>query len=361
MAFGLQNHAVHDTRFKSRALCAQEAEKEKHRFFVGSSSLRESNNEIHLIEYSEETTEAVIVVQTYHHPKDIWSISPSLQDPALLLTGSSDGDVMLWRAAGASGDGPELSAPNSSPAATAALHLCASLKPGKNDTGPSRVLWSRDSRVAVLANQLRVWDIRGGTVTETLTISPLKQQATSGSWDPHHPSVMGVTYGCCAAGWDTRTSKRTYAFTCHKYAARDIDYNPNKPWTIVTAGDDRLVKFWDLRNLSCPLRTLGGHSHWCYTVKYNPSHDQLLLTGGTDSNVNLWRCSSISSAPLLELEGETSHKDIDCKVRSYHEHEESVYSIAWSSCDAWTWASLDFSGRVAVNHVPSTEKYKILL
>jgi EARP and GARP complex-interacting protein 1 len=103
--------------------------------------------------------------------------------------------------------------------------------------------------------------------------------------------------------------------------------------------------------------------------------------------VNLWRCSSVSSAPLLELDEEDKDVDsdddlqlsghgassahgksnnkpsdaVDCIVKTYEDHEESVYAVAWSACDAWVFASLDFSGRLAINHVPSTEKYKILL
>lgn len=89
----------------------------------------------------------------------------------------------------------------------------------------------------------------------------------------------------------------------HKYGARDVDYNPNKPFYVVTSGEDRLVKFWDIRKPDRPMKVLLGHSHWAWTVAFNRFHDQLILSGGTDSLVNLWRVSSISSAPLLELEG----------------------------------------------------------
>lgn len=47
-------------------------------------------------------------------------------------------------------------------------------------------------------------------------------------------------------------------------------------------------------------------------MRYNRCHDQLLLSGGTDSLLNLWRVSSVSSAPLLEMEdtgGCASKKD----------------------------------------------------
>lgn len=232
----------------------------------------------------------------------------------------------------------------------------------------------------------------------------------------------------------------------HKYGARDVDYNPNKPFYVVTSGEDRLVKFWDIRKPDRPMKVLLGHSHWAWTVAFNRFHDQLILSGGTDSLVNLWRVSSISSAPLLELEGHNrcergvaahsspppptnehsllfagalspkhpkakphkgpnpcmygtaierfnewylmvalsplfcfsltvagcgpswaqtarcfSKPDADVRVRAFDEHEESVYSVAWSACDAWVFVSLSYDGRVVLNHVPSTEKYKILL
>ncbi len=133
------------------------------------------------------------------------------------------------------------------------------------------------------------------------------------------------------------------------------------------------------------VKQLAGHTHWVWTVKYNPCHDQLLLSGGTDSVVNLWRVSSISSAPLLELEDVHDSPDVrsvlhyppihlrfkpthQCisstttnRVKAFEEHEESVYGVAWSACDPFLFASVSYEGRVTVNAVPPSEKYKILL
>ncbi|CAM9925069.1 unnamed protein product [Choristocarpus tenellus] len=147
---------------------------------------------------------------------------------------------------------------------------------------------------------------------------------------------------------------------------------------MVTGGEDRLIKFWDLRKLKSPVKTILGHEHWVSTVKYNRFHDQLLFSGSSDCKVHLWRVSSVSSAPLLEPEedpqsGADGSGDFggiadvgrgeaaDIRVRTFNEHEESVNSVAWSTCDAWVLASLSFDGRVVLNHVPSSEKYKILL
>lgn len=66
----------------------------------------------------------------------------------------------------------------------------------------------------------------------------------------------------------------------HDGNIRDIDYNPNKPFTLVTAGDDRKIKFWDMRKPEKPIVVLSGHSHWVWTTRYNPYHDQLVLRYG---------------------------------------------------------------------------------
>jgi len=48
----------------------------------------------------------------------------------------------------------------------------------------------------------------------------------------------------------------------HSIRIRDIDHNPNKPYNIVTAGDDCRVRFWDTRNVNVPLKEISDHSHW---------------------------------------------------------------------------------------------------
>ena len=76
-------------------IVAQE-DKERHRFFVASACLRE-DNEIHLIEFNEDSefSDAVSTVATYKHPslKDVWSMAPSPVDTSLFMTSSSDGGI----------------------------------------------------------------------------------------------------------------------------------------------------------------------------------------------------------------------------------------------------------------------------
>lgn len=103
-----------------------------------------------------------------------------------------------------------------------------------------------------------------------------------------------------------------------------------------------------------------------YNVQYNPFHDQLILSSGTDAIVNLWNIPSISSAPLDSeaaptyvqfLSDFTSVRKLveDKLVKTFEEHEDSVYSVCWgSSSHAWTFASLSYDGRVVVNSVPKT-------
>ena len=201
----------------------------------------------------------------------------------------------------------------------------------------------------------------------------------------------------------------------HRYGITDLDYNPNKPNLLVTSGKDGLLKFWDLRKTGSgcydvnggfdgdegilvggarkkkqrPLLVArGGHRHWTTRVLYNPFHDQLVLSAGTDSLVNLWRMSTISSAPLLTFDDEhhqqqpnhqssgnmattiTSAEETtesqqqpegpNVRVSRY-EHMDSVNAIAWGAADAWIYISASYDGKVALNHVPSKEKYKILL
>jgi WD40 repeat protein len=101
-----------------------------------------------------------------------------------------------------------------------------------------------------------------------------------------------------------------------------------------------------------------------WDVKYNRFHDQLVLSAGSDNTVNLWRASSVSSAPMMQMsESESGAENImtDVKLQSLESHEDCVYSVAWSAMDSWTFAALSYDGKVTLNQVPSSEKYRILL
>jgi WD40 repeat protein len=140
---------------------------------------------------------------------------------------------------------------------------------------------------------------------------------------------------------------------------------------VLTCGEDRLCKVWDVRRASKgAVATLGGHTGWATCAKYNPFHDQLVASGGTDCAVNLWRASSVSSAPLLvdaDADEAFAHdggaeSSGDVKIRAVRgEHDQAVAAVAWSRCDPWLLLSLSVDGRAIVAPVPSAEKYNILL
>ncbi|GLE01220.1 hypothetical protein PINS_up010050 [Pythium insidiosum] len=245
---------------------------------------------------------------------------------------------------------------------------------------PSRVVWQStdddatcSSIASAHSDTVLLWELRDGAEFAQrgrLDTSAGGSGVRALQFDPHHRELVTVAAGNRLETWDARAA--TVASTiedAHGDAVLDVDYNPNKPHTVVSGGDDGRLQFWDLRAASRPLLTLAGHSHWVWTARYNRSHDQLVASSSSDATLALWRVSSISSAPIVELEEQdlmneaAAGRDVaDAKIKSFDEHEDSVYRVAWASeADAWSVASLSFDGRVVVHQVPSTEKYKILL
>jgi WD40 repeat protein len=52
----------------------------------------------------------------------------------------------------------------------------------------------------------------------------------------------------------------------HQLQVRDVEFNPNQPYYLVTGGDDCKTKFWDSRKLEKPIRAVGHHQHW-YAIR----------------------------------------------------------------------------------------------
>jgi WD40 repeat protein len=423
---------IYSVNKQARSICAQTAVKDKHKFIVGTCSNREAN-EISILQYDEDDNQ-IDLVALYSHPDQVWVVEPSHQDHKLIATSAQSKagarSVGLWKLDGHETslddyDGSDLSPQELTDAGTLNAKGSGFVHSVKWHAYKNNVMTS-DGSVVNIWSVGETPKVIGSLVVDTKAACPVSDWCPGAvAWDPHNQSIcaIGSFSKLCIA--DTRKMEITQQIPdAHQGGIRDVDYNPNKPLTLITAGDDRKIKVWDLRSCRSPIKCLSSHSHWVWTAKYNPFHDQLIASGGTDNMVNLWRVASCSSAPWFDegvatdslapspaanakkgrtesdssqdsgfgdgIEGSGHNSDNnddagpyskshllagdggggsdklasdppDIKVKAIDQHEDSVYGLAWSACDAWMFCSLSYEGRVILNHVPSTEKYKILL
>jgi EARP and GARP complex-interacting protein 1 len=281
------------------------------------------------------------------------------------------------------------------------------------DTNGDITQWDISFGAADPTNRASCMKHRNNTTTTTNCNKPKNPPPPRIAWDPHSNSgdTLAASFGTDVHIFDWRidtsipTGTVDVLHNCHRYGVTDLHYNPNKPYVVATSGKDGLIKFWDIRSTKQqPLLTArGGHSHWIKNVQYNPFHDQLVLSTGTDSVVNLWRFSTISSAPLLTYDDDddvdfgspttnaatTTGRDTstgtnnnnsnnnnnlittagrssgesaaNALVGRYEHGGEPVYAATWGAADAWIYLTIGYDGKAVLNHVPSQEKYKILL
>ncbi|CAH0475385.1 unnamed protein product [Peronospora belbahrii] len=369
---------------KVRTLEPVLAEKNRAQFFVGTSSLIEPN-QIHVIEANGGAT-SVNTRQSFRHAGEVLSLAPCPQNRELLVTCGKKQqceavNALLWKLPATKFDPIE---ENDEIAGTGArmqdLELLAALPVQKSRV--SEITWNAVTDTSMLASVhetlLCTWQMHGGSINAQnkveLDVSMLgnftKIKATALTWDPHHASRLAYALGGNVRMWDLRAKQDTMSVEdAHLSATLSLDFNPNKPHAIASGGDDGKLKFWDLRNAKMSLLTLNAHSHWVWSTQYHPQHDQLVLSSGSDATLALWRASSISSSPFVELDerdliDETADgaSATDMLIQRVEDHEDAVYAARWTAGgDAWMFASVSYDGYLAINQVPSTEKYKILL
>jgi len=405
--------AAFAVNYSARALAPRSSCTSSSQWVVGTCSPRDKN-EVTVLSHVEEEN-GLESVAFYHHPDEVWALEtpsdPKLGELVLTSGRAASGktSLKLWRMKGLDsireGEAREQD-PDTNSSSSSSSSSSSRNEYGANDNGLGEELsleadfdageskfsafvsglrWNTGGDGGHVATKdphyLRLWavDSGGGSgVAEAGKVElsfpddengEQRAPAFSGEW-----TGGGVAWGSGGAGTvavavqsqiqvvDARSLKTsTLIPIAHMGGTKDVDFNPNRPEMIVSAGADRFTKIWDLRNTKEPLvKVLSGHSHWVSCVRYNPVHDQLIMTGGTDNVVNLWRVASCGKAPWLAGEdAEEAPQDINAK--QIDQHEDSVCSVAWGTATPWTCCSLSYDGRVILSHVPSTEKYKILL
>ena len=125
---------------------------------------------------------------------------------------------------------------------------------------------------------------------------------------------------------------------------QSIDYNPNKQYYLMSCHNEA-IKFWDIRKQNLPVKVYNDHHAIVLNAKYNHSHDELICCSYDDGTIGLLRMNSVSSTP---------GQNDDTLVKLYDEHEDSVFSVKWTSFSPWIFTSLSYSAaNIVVNFVPS--------
>jgi WD40 repeat protein len=383
-----------------RVIQAVQGDRVENRWLVGSSRIRQDNH-LYVLRYHSEVNELGLDAALYHDTGPVQCLATSPSDPSKFLTAAErSSTATLWQAPssvmedtrGLRYDPDEEDALGAAP--TENLESLTTL-PSLTGEPIVDVVWRNallgdesDQPGDVLtldrSGSLTQWDVSMETASSVRTVDgPEGASARSlgltprVAWDPHsNGDTVAVTRHQSVHLLDFRENNASpsgivESFPAHRSSGiMDMDFNPNKPYVLATAGQDGLLKFWDLRSARHPLLVCrGGHSHWIYNVQYNPFHDQLVLSSGTDSFLNLWRVSTISSAPLLTLdddgEGEDAPSGTDASAHNVrvdrYEHQDSCYAASWGTADAWIYVSVGYEGKAVLHHVSSDEKYKILL
>ncbi|KAG0163775.1 Protein tssc1, partial [Apophysomyces sp. BC1034] len=282
----------------ARCLTQITASTEKSKFLVGTVGAK--NNILCMLEYDDETSN--ITSTSYEHPDEIWDVASCPTDEHLLFTchspvsGNLQQKATLWQKSANDDD----------------KHMLKNLVT-LDQPNIRKVLWdpTRDnSQVASIDSSHIYLSTLGNGAKTSLSIdvsstfssdpdTPALRRLQNAVWNPHNPEIITVG-DRCLSGWDLRSGKSVFEHqNAHKSTIRAVDYNTNKPYHVVTGGDDAQVKIWDVRNFAKPAMIVEGHTHWVWSVALNKFHDQLLLTSSSDTLVNLHNVVSVSSASYL--------------------------------------------------------------
>ncbi|XP_022907287.1 EARP-interacting protein homolog [Onthophagus taurus] len=364
-----ENSVIYGLEFQARALTPQQAETEKICFLIGTQSLKQTNNQIHLVEFDEENSTLKTIV--YHHAQgEIWKIISSPLHSDLISTCYNDiTNDNSCRIKTAILKLPETTNSNQIETLNVLVNIETPLNCGDVKATEFHPV-EENKAISLCENHCFLWDLSDDVAKSILTIGlegKSNPKFTTGKWNPHQNCNQFTTATeTHLKTYDIRTGQLAWHIDgVHSQYLRDLDYNLNKQYHLATCGDDGFVKIWDFRQTNQPVYSRSDHSHWVWCVRFNPFHDQLLLTASSDARVLLSSAASVSSENNsdVNIAGETIEPKqlLPDGPLQWCEHEDSVYCAEWSPAEPWIFTSLSYDGRLLISRVKRSLKYQIML
>ncbi|ORY38759.1 WD40 repeat-like protein [Rhizoclosmatium globosum] len=154
--------------------------------------------------------------------------------------------------------------------------------------------------VAAVGRRLFLWDIEAQKVSASEMVS--YDQVMSASWSPHLPygsllATSGVDHHISVLdarlmGNDSDKSvvwKVERAHGGHNHPSiTAVEFNPFVPYWLASAGEDSIVRVWDLRYLKNPTAKIEGHYQGIQSMTWSNTHAEILVTGSSDCSFRAW-------------------------------------------------------------------------
>ncbi|CAN6674614.1 peroxisomal targeting signal 2 receptor [Trichomonascus vanleenenianus] len=251
------------------------------------------------------------------HTKEVFSVSWNLVDKALFCSASWDGSIKVW---------------NPTASAAVATFVAPSTRPAAAAAG-----------VGVPHAAHAAQNPGGGAAAA----SP--DCIYSAKFSPHEATTLASAHNDSTVRlWDTRSrSPAAVQVVPNAHMGTEclaLDWNKYRPSVLATAGVDKAVKVWDLRNLRSPLNDLRGHDLGVRAVSWSPFEADKLLSASYDTSVRVWTDQSESSQSHIPR---MSHNKGLLSV--FDKHTEFATGVDWSLWGQPGWvASTGFDGMLYI-------------
>ncbi|KAI7989957.1 WD repeat-containing protein VIP3 [Camellia lanceoleosa] len=225
------------------------------------------------------------------HDDSVWAATwvPATDDrPALLLTGSLDETVRLWR--------PD----DLTSVATSTGHSLGVVSVAAHPSGVIAASASLDSFVRVSdvdhnntiatleAPPSEVWQMQSDPKADLLLCisNGNKKFVLSIAWSPDGKRLACGSIDGTISIFDVSRAKFLHHLEGHCMPVRSLVYSPIDPRILFSASDDSHVHMYDAEGKSL-ISAMSGHASWVLSVDASPD-GAAIATGSSDRSVKLW-------------------------------------------------------------------------
>ncbi|KAJ3099377.1 hypothetical protein HDU97_003250 [Phlyctochytrium planicorne] len=164
--------------------------------------------------------------------------------------------------------------------------------------------------LALEGKKVHLWDLEADKIAGTEIVS--NDQLMVASWSPHTPHSLLATAGVDhnlyvldhrQIGADTSKATVWMSERAHggsnNPAITAVQFSPFVPYWLASAGEDSVVKIWDLRFLRTPACRIDGHYLGVRSMAWSNTHANIIATGSNDFVWRAWAVDSTISVPRV--------------------------------------------------------------